>query len=364
MFRKLKAFLLYKNSDGIDQKTAYTRIMEENRKFAIIWSVFQILYWSFCLFMSTRDPDYRLCRAIYAASMAVCFVALLLALPASRKGSWLIRLSAVAVDVAFLGAGIGVAYYLAPHTIIIFASVLVVPVFFICDPVSTFVLLTANIIAFLIVGRSGMAPDTYRWTLTNLIIFSSIGLFLGFFVNKDRFERYYFAESAVKLAELQTRYAFYDQMTGLQNRRAHSEITDGFGENMPAYCCVVMVDINGLKEINDKFGHVAGDELIIGAAECLRRGFEGIDPIYRIGGDAFCVLLTDADTDAGQCLKRIEECCAGWKGQYINGISVSYGFADSKEFSDFDSIQKAADHRMYQFKRQYYISSGKDRRTR
>ena len=363
MFRKLKAFLLYENSISGDLKSVRNQITEENRRFAVIWSIANILYWSFCLFMSTRTPDYHQCQNIYAVALAVSIATLLLSVFAAPKALKLVRPISIAVDAVFLGAGIGVALNLAPKTIIIFASVLVVPVFFISDTLSTLCLLIINAVVFLFLGRS-MDPDTYRWTLTNLIIFSSIGLVLGYFVNRARFERFFFAESAVKLAELQTQYAYYDQMTGLHNRRAYSEISDRFTEKIPAYCCLVMVDINGLKEINDRLGHEAGDELIAATADCLRRGFEGIDTLYRIGGDEFCALLTDADTDAGQCMKRTEEYCAEWKGNYVKGISVSHGYADSKEYPDFESIRKEADRRMYQFKRQYYMNNGKDRRTR
>ena len=264
----------------------------------------------------------------------------------------------------FLGAGIGVALNLAPKTIIIFASVLVVPVLFISNLLPTLVLLLLNVITLALLGSSRMDAETFSWTLTNLIIFSTIGLVLGYFVNRTRFERYLFADSAVKLAELQKRYAYYDQMTNLQNRRAYDEMISRFAAEMPAYCCVVTADINGLKEINDRLGHEAGDELISASAECLRRGFPGVSTIYRIGGDEFCLFITDADTDAGQCLKRMEEYCAAWQGKHVNGFSLSYGYADSKEFPDIDSIRREADQRMYQFKRQYYMNSGKDRRRR
>ena len=364
MLRRLRALFFYEYSISSIPDNVKAQIMEENRKFAIIWSMVQIIYWGFCLFMSTRQDDFLLCRHIYAFALAVSVIMVLSALFVVPGVPGLIRLVVIGTDATFLGAGIAIARHLAPKTIIIFASVLIVPVLFICDALSTLILLIINIIVFAIVGRSGMEPSAYSWTLTNLIIFSSIGFILGYFVNRTRYERYVFADSAVKLAELQSRYAYCDQMTGLHNRRAYSEKTDQFALEMPAYCCMVMVDINGLKEINDRLGHEAGDELIIGSAECLRQGFGGIDTVYRIGGDEFCVILTDADTDTGQCLKRMEECCAGWKGEHVNGISFSYGYADSKEFPDIDSIQKAADRRMYEFKRQFYISRGVDRRRR
>lgn len=364
MIRKLREILLYQTAGNGDLKSINAQVMEENRKFAIIWSIFQILYWGFCLIMSINHPDYRLCRHVYIVALSICAVALLLALFAVPRVRWLTIPAAIMVDIAFLGAGVGVAQLLAPKTIIIFASVLVIPVFFISDIISTIILLVFNIIVFSVSGKDTMAPDTYAWVRTNLIIFSSIGLFLGYFVNKTRFERYLFAESAVKLAELQTKYAYDDPLTGLHNRRAYSEMSDQFAANKPAYCCVVMMDINGLKKTNDTLGHEAGDELIAGAAECIRRGFEGIDTVYRIGGDEFCAILTDPKIDADQCVARMNELCAEWKGQYVKNVSVSCGCARTEDFTDLDTITKEADRAMYEAKRNYYISNGIDRRRR
>ena len=370
MIRKLRQILFYETSMG-SYSQIREQIMEENRRFAIIWSSAQILYWTYCLIMSAKAPDFQICRNIYFMSFSICIAALILAVFAAPKAPWLIPLTALAIDFAILGAGIGIARLLAPKTIIIFASVLIVPVFFICDVLSTIVILVLNAAAFALIGNKGMEPEAFRWTLVNMIIFSSVGLVLGYFVNKARFERYYFAHSAVqlaesnaKLAELQTRYANYDQMTSLKNRRAYAEKIDRYAENMPSGCCVIMVDINGLKVMNDSYGHDAGDELITGTAECLRRSFSDADSIYRIGGDEFCVIMEGPEDRAMECLRQLEINTSRWKGKFVDRISVSYGFASDKEFDDFDSMLKAADRRMYAFKSNYYKASGKDRRHR
>ena len=364
MLKGLKRVFFFKSTISSTPENIKLQVMEENRKFAIVWSTVQILYWGYCLLMSTRHPDFLVCRNIYAWALSASVVNLLLAFFVVPKVPRLIHVVALGVDAAFLGAGVAVAIHLAPKTIIIFASVLIVPVLFISDLLMPLILLTVNIILFMIVGKPAMEFSAYRWTLPNMILFSTLGLILGYYVNGTRFERFLFADAAVKLAELERRYSYYDPMTGLYNRRAYSEITDQFGSKMPAYCCVVMVDVNGLKQVNDRLGHEAGDQLIIDAAECLRQGFKGTDTIYRIGGDEFCVVITDAETDAGQCLKRTEECCKRWEGKFVSGLSLSYGYADSREFNDMDSIEKAADQRMYQFKREYYASKGMDRRRR
>ena len=346
--------------------------MGENRKSAIIWAAAQMVYWFYCMMMSfAKVPDFVLCRNIYLVSFVICVVALALAMFAAPRVSWLIPLITFAVDFALLGAGIGIARHLAPKTIIIFASVLIVPVFFICDSLTTLMILLINAAAFAVIGKISMEPEIFRWTLVNLLIFSSVGFVLGFFVNKARFERYYYAEAALQLAETnarlaeeQTRYANYDQMTGLQNRRAYSLKIDHLMENMPAGCCVIMADINGLKKLNDTYGHEAGDELIIGSAECLRKSFKDVDSIYRIGGDEFCVIMEDTEDTAAECLQQLEKNGREWKGKYVNGISISYGFAADKEFDDFNSMLKAADKRMYESKSNYYRTSGIDRRHR
>ncbi|MBQ3284577.1 MAG: GGDEF domain-containing protein [Ruminococcus sp.] len=159
---------------------------------------------------------------------------------------------------------------------------------------------------------------------------------------------------------MQAKYAYYDQMTGLLNRRKFSEKSDEFKLFMPPYCCVVMVDINGLKAMNDTYGHEAGDELIIGAAECLKAAFDGVESIFRIGGDEFCVILTDPQIDVESCLDQLEASCQQRKGHYVKNISVSHGFASTEEFTDFRTILKTADHRMYENKRSYYSAANAD----
>ena len=364
MLNKIRNLVLFREFNHSEVAKVKPQIMEENRRFCVIWAIIHVIYWTFCLFMSTRDPLYHQCRSIYAVALAVSAVTLFLSIYIAPKHRRMIWFSVTTLDLVLLVSGIMIARNLAPKTIVVFASVLIVPVSFINVTVYNILLLALNVLLFMIIGSKGMEPETYSWVLSNLIIFSSIGIMLGHFVNKARFERYIFADSTARLAEIQDRNAHYDQLTNLRNRRAYDEDVDRLSEDFPPDCCVVIADINGLKEMNDARGHAAGDELIIGAAECLRRSFEGIDTIYRIGGDEFCVIITDAAYDVKESLARLQEFSAGWKGLLISGISISAGFASAEEFTDTDSLMKAADQRMYASKRKYYENSGKDRRRR
>ena len=165
-----------------------------------------------------------------------------------------------------------------------------------------------------------------------------------------------------QLADQQTEYAYRDPMTGLKNRRAYSESIDRLSDSLPEDCCVIMFDVNGLKAVNDTYGHEAGDELITAAAQCLVAAFDGIDTIYRLGGDEFCVLLSGNAEQVQRRLERFDRLTAGWAGHYINSFSVSRGFGTAAGHSGIDELLKEADRKMYEYKSIFYRAAGHDRR--
>ena len=126
----------------------------------------------------------------------------------------------------------------------------------------------------------------------------------------------------------------------------------------------ISLDLNGLKQTNDKMGHSAGDELICAVSSYMKFAFASYGKIYRIGGDEFVVLLTQSVSDLQHILKVFDSTISNWHGKYSNSMSVSYGIVQSSE-QDFDSIlsvSKLADERMYKNKSNYYKISGNDRR--
>ncbi len=154
----------------------------------------------------------------------------------------------------------------------------------------------------------------------------------------------------------------HDVMTGLRNRRSYSETIEAFLKKAPEDCCVLMADVNGLKEVNDTRGHKAGDELIIGTADCLRRAFDGNDKIFRIGGDEFCVIAEVSPETMERDIATFERLIAEWRGSNIDCLSVACGMASSREHQTIADLVRDADQRMYECKERYYIMTGKQRR--
>lgn len=362
---------MFDTSNISDLDSIRLHIVEDNRRFATIWAIVQFIYGAFCLFMSFYQENYRKCRYIYLALMAVAAVAFLLAQVLAKKLPYTVYFSMMFNYTGLLGASILIARVLlnsGASTVMIFASVLIFPIMFVNNTLLNIMLAGADILAAVLLLHGAIPAEVYGWCITTLAIFITMGVTFAHFINKARFERYVFAESAVqlaasnaKIAELQTKYAYYDQMTGLKNRRAYSEHVDKLKNDLPGDCFVIIVDINGLKRMNDALGHAAGDELIVGTADCLVRSFKETDSVYRLGGDEFCIISNGTEEEIGNSLSKLKANGAAWKGQYVNGISVSCGSASSNEFSDVDSMIKAADRRMYDFKKAYYEAAEQER---
>ncbi|MCQ2464179.1 MAG: sensor domain-containing diguanylate cyclase [Oscillospiraceae bacterium] len=158
-----------------------------------------------------------------------------------------------------------------------------------------------------------------------------------------------------------------DEMTGFYNRRAYEEDIAAFSDKYSDKPFVyVSADVNELKIVNDNIGHSAGDELICGAAECMRKCFGGLGKLYRTGGDEFAAILF-ADHEQVEKIKTdIEEETESWHGNLIESLSLSCGYAESSEFPGMSvtELSRTADRRMYDAKSLHYRKKGVDRRGR
>lgn len=153
-----------------------------------------------------------------------------------------------------------------------------------------------------------------------------------------------------------------DELTDCFNRRAYEE--DIANLSMDNEFIYASVDVNGLKVINDSLGHAAGDELLCGAATCMKQCFHPYGKVYRVGGDEFIIILPIDLAQFEAIKEQFDEIIKGWSGEQIKAISVSCGYVSSKEsmWSSIKEIAHVADIRMYEEKARYYKNSGVDRR--
>jgi diguanylate cyclase (GGDEF)-like protein len=150
------------------------------------------------------------------------------------------------------------------------------------------------------------------------------------------------------------RYAnTHDQLTGLLNRSFFDAEIERMKSSRHYPVSVVMADIDGLKLVNDSFGHAAGDSMIKRTANLLRESFRGEDAVARIGGDEFAALLPDANEQVvKEAIKRVLACLEEInrsEGEFMVGISL--GSATAENADQLGEALRLADSRMYYYKK-------------
>lgn len=175
----------------------------------------------------------------------------------------------------------------------------------------------------------------------------------------------YAVRSIEKEKELQVQ-STTDELTGCLNRRSFEEDIHVMAEKgLPEDLVVMSLDVNGLKSANDEIGHDAGDELIVGAASCMKKilGFYG--KIYRTGGDEFIACLNLTENQYEEVVNNFDFIVNSWRGKLVGNLSISYGAASVRQYPNatITEIVKMSDKRMYEAKENYYSRAGIDRRS-
>lgn len=150
------------------------------------------------------------------------------------------------------------------------------------------------------------------------------------------------------------RLAALDQLTGLYNRRSgdqrlSEEISRALRHSRPL--TVLLIDIDGLKQINDQLGHPAGDLMLKCFSERLQRAIRGSDLAVRLGGDEFMVLLPECRADeVRHVLSRVEGIEFEYDGHRV-ACRFSRGWTDYKPGETSAELLKRADDALYADKR-------------
>ena len=166
-----------------------------------------------------------------------------------------------------------------------------------------------------------------------------------------------------QVAQLQERVeqldhlAHQDSLIDLPNRRGFIRGLERLIARVSRYdehAAMLYVDVDGLKTINDTFGHRAGDLALIQVAELLSNGVRKSDFVARIGGDEFGILLENADeTSAGETAARlvdaIAECEFCHEGDCLP-LSVAIGVGVINPNDTADEVMARADEQMYRRK--------------
>lgn len=173
---------------------------------------------------------------------------------------------------------------------------------------------------------TGMIPFYGTIFEVGVLIFEQL-LLTSIFVN--------LVEQAKTRSELEVyeRLLKEDRMTGINNRTAFEEQLQDIEDHAQDYdnAALIFMDVDGLKNTNDLYGHNAGDELIISAALCIKNVFATYGKCYRIGGDEFCVLIFDLIENVDELLKQMDQEIVKYNRNNRYYLSIARGVSFLKD---------------------------------
>jgi diguanylate cyclase (GGDEF)-like protein len=164
-------------------------------------------------------------------------------------------------------------------------------------------------------------------------------------------------ERQAALIESLAEKANHDSLTGLLNRRGMENALGKAIENFTRYGhqgALMMFDLNGFKQVNDVYGHAAGDALLRRVADVLRDNTRGTDNLCRLGGDEFMVFLVGAGLSQALIMARrlrtaLEQTPVNYDGNILTA-NISVGIATLEEAPSLPELIELADSRMYRLK--------------
>ncbi|SON58290.1 putative diguanylate cyclase YdaM [Hartmannibacter diazotrophicus] len=172
--------------------------------------------------------------------------------------------------------------------------------------------------------------------------------------------------TARKKAEAYLEYlGQHDALTKLFNRTFYAEELNRLDRNGRQPVTILVADLNGLKALNDEFGHTAGDALLRRAGEVMAEAAARTYKACRIGGDEFVILMPLADAREGEAFAERLHKLVSLNNQFYSGqeLSLSVGLATREPGERMEETVKRADDLMYRAKRAHYAKTDRVSRT-
>ena len=233
------------------------------------------------------------------------------------------------------------------------------------------ILLTIAIATFAFPALLSQAGDAYSFSIIHavrglvglVLLFNVYVVYQQVQINRLRRQvtkQAFSVDRVEMLAEKVYKVAVIDSLTGLYNRRYsrqlfEDEIARSQRHGHPL--AVILFDLNNFKQVNDNYGHEAGDKVLKNFAEQLRKATRGSDIAARYGGDEFLALLPECKPGHVQyLLRRMENVQANVGGKMLS-VSFSTGWADYIPGESCEDLLGRADKALYANKR---VAKGQD----
>ncbi len=343
-----------------DYNSIKPRIYKDNKQKLIIFSSIAMAFFGFMIFVSFVSNVMANNRYIYVTGTIIAATILLL-IKFSKKSEKFVVIGIYIFIALLFAVGLSMAVITTPgeRTVTLIALMLLAPIVFNDRPIRMVSCIGITTVIFIIAALQTKSGAVLESDIVNVTVYSILSMVSSTYMTLVKCERHFIEQKVEYFSQT-------DLLTGLYNRNVFLELTERYSKRkLPNDFTVIYFDVNELKRINDNLGHEAGDELIKGAADCIKTAFGKDGSCCRTGGDEFIVLTEVSKEKLAELCKTFENTMEAWRGNVVERLHISYGCAPVYEFpdADFSGLKKAADVRLYKNKAMYYTTNGIDRRV-
>ena len=302
---------------------------------------------------ASKDPDLRFWRILFSAIgytlRPVAALGLLMVVCPRERRSWLLWVPCL------INTAINLTAFFSPIAFSFDENYV-----FQRGPLGYFVFIVALLyiiqILVLTMQRFSEGKTTERWILVACAIGCLAATAVDVFASGIHINEAIVISSIFFYMFLRSHDNYLDQLTSLRNRFAFYDDGEYLQKSITA---VASIDMNGLKKLNDKQGHAAGDHALTEIGKCLNRMSSRNTIAYRVGGDEFLMLFVrQTEETVERTLRELKEDVAR------SGYSISVGYAMKKPDEMLENAVSHSDQEMYKDKAVFYQQNGRDRRSR
>ena len=351
MLERIKNFAVYGDTDRESYNGVRQKIEDSNRITALVFASVAALLIGIMLILSFFQEGFTDSKPVYI--FGVIFSLLILAVSLLSKKYALLTYAAVYMAISvFLVYGIAIASITRPEeqTVTFMVMLIFIPLIFVDRPVRMAIVLILYITVFIIMALQTKTDPVLSVDITDAVIFGMLAIVSETVVYRVKIRGYVLENKLHIMSET-------DQLTGLNNRNCYEFRLSAYPSLYKHSICCIYIDVNGLHELNNTKGHLAGDEMLQYIAECVRKQF-GSKDTYRIGGDEYVAFALDhSPEDIESKINVLKEEVT--EHGYHTAIGCEY--CDTKTVNINDIIMRA-ETKMYKDKSEYYKTH--DRRAR
>ena len=353
---KIKKLFLYAGLEKDEYYKVIPRIRKENRLLLRVFSQLAVIMFVLLLIASFFSTGFASVNANTYLTFAIIMLAILICdrflLPVQPN---LVMVFVYAFEIMLYVFGIHISMlHLDKPAVSAVAFLLVSPLLFYDRPIRLTFMIAIVVAIFCVIVVHVKNPDVIQSDVWNMITFGVVAVATTVFIMSIKMRALLQSSQIEYLSQT-------DLLTGAKNRNHYENKLIEYPKMCTSNIICVYADVNGLHEMNNNEGHLAGDRMLQEVARVMMSRF-GSEDTYRIGGDEFVCFRVD-----GQLEKISSEINQMNQELVKKGYYVSFGFATCEmhqEELDMQGIVKEAESQMFDTKREYYRELDNNRTNR